>query len=654
MLGLEPVRAACLQWVEGEPFCEDFGDIYFSRGDGLAESRYVFLDNNGLPQRWTGKSRFVVGETGFGTGLNFLALCQVWKDHRPPGGRLHFVSVERFPLRLEDLKKALGRWPELAEDAETLCRRYPPLLPGPHRLRMGHGITLDLWFGDALDCIGQWDAGVDAWFLDGFDPARNPAMWSGDLFDRMARCTAPGGTFATFTVAGRVRRAAEAAGFAIEKTPGHGRKRQMLRGVLARRLELLRAPWYLPPEPKEPEQVVVIGAGIAGAACAKALRRRGVAVTVLDAAGIATGASGNPAGAVSPAPVSGQGPYGAFYRDAFVHAVRELEAADFPEGVWNPVGLLQMAGRETRRKRLLEAPSNLGLEPGWARWLDRREAGEQIGHDLPDGGLWLPRAGWLRPVPAIRAWLEGIPVVSGWALAEMKPAPGGWALTNDQGETRIADHVILAAAMGSRGTAYTRWLPLEPVRGQVSLIRGVPALDALRPVVCHEGYVIPGLPEGCLIGAGYGRGEDATDIREREDAFNLDTLERQWPQVLQGDTPMVVASRAAVRATTPDRIPLIGACPDQVWAEIAYARLHQGPKAGPWPPMAHCPGLYVATGFGSRGLTAAFLGAELLVSRLLGEPLPMTAGLVDALNPARFVYRAMKRPPSTRRRIVLP
>ncbi len=207
-----------LAWRDGTPVSTRFGDPYFSVGDGAAETRHVFLGGNGLPERL--RDGFHIAETGFGTGLNALVTAAAWTGP----GRLRFTSFEAFPLTRNDMARALAAFPAL--DAGVLLAQWPAAridLPG---------MEIEIVAGDVRDTLPLWREAADAWFLDGFSPARNPEMWGAEVMRQVARHTAPGGTFATYTAAGHVRQALSDAGFAVKRVPGHGRKRHMTRGHL--------------------------------------------------------------------------------------------------------------------------------------------------------------------------------------------------------------------------------------------------------------------------------------------------------------------------------------------------------------------------------------------------------------------------------------
>lgn len=213
------------------PRSEQFDDVYFSADDGLAETRHVFLDGNDLPDAWEDRERFVMAETGFGTGLNFLATWALFEETAAPGQCLDFISFELYPLTAEQIEEYLQPWVEhFKTKLSVLIKCYPLCLPGFHKVDLNEAVTLTLVFGDVNEELPKLQASVDAWFLDGFKPATNPEMWTDKVFREMARLSKPGTSFATFTAAGNVRRGLQAAGFSVEKVPGFGAKREMLAG----------------------------------------------------------------------------------------------------------------------------------------------------------------------------------------------------------------------------------------------------------------------------------------------------------------------------------------------------------------------------------------------------------------------------------------
>ncbi|MDB5554840.1 MAG: 5-methylaminomethyl-2-thiouridine methyltransferase [Rhizobium sp.] len=221
--------APALEWIDGDmPFSPAFGDHFYCREDGRAECGHVFLAGNGLPERWKAAGAFVIGELGFGTGLNFCETWRVWKQAAT--GSLHFNSFELHPLDRADIGKALSRWPEIDAERQALIAAWPDEPHGAVRLQMADDVTLTVVCGDAFTSLSESSETFDAWYLDGFAPSRNPDMWSEEILKSVHDHTRPGGTFATYAAAGFVRRNLIAAGFAVERRPGFAGKREMLCG----------------------------------------------------------------------------------------------------------------------------------------------------------------------------------------------------------------------------------------------------------------------------------------------------------------------------------------------------------------------------------------------------------------------------------------
>ena len=224
---------ANIEWRDGQPYASEFQDVYFSTDNGLLETDYVFLQGNHLAERWldSDMQTFNIAETGFGTGLNFLCAANTWLATSPQHATLHFISTEKYPLSLQDLSTALSLWPQLKAVSEPLLAQYESIISGSHTISLyDNRVQLSLLIGDATACFSEVTSQVDAWFLDGFAPAKNPDMWQIELFQQMARLSNKSTTFATFTSAGDVRRGLMNAGFNVSKRTGFGKKREMLVG----------------------------------------------------------------------------------------------------------------------------------------------------------------------------------------------------------------------------------------------------------------------------------------------------------------------------------------------------------------------------------------------------------------------------------------
>lgn len=586
-------RSPRLLWTdEGAPRSGRFDDVYFSREDGLAEVRAVFLAGCGLPGAWMGRTHFTVAELGFGTGLNIAALLHLWRRDRPPGARLSLFSVEGFPLTRDEAARALVAWPELAEATRALLDAWPGATPGFHRLDLpDFGATLDLAVGDVAWALSQWTGRADAWFLDGFAPSTNPAMWSGAVLDGIAARSAPGARAATFTVAGAVRRGLAERGFTVEKRPGHGRKRERLE---ARAPDTAVAPAAV-------STVAIVGAGVAGAALARAFVALGVRATVIEADRPGAGGSGFPAALVTPRLDVGDGEIAALYAQALRRAAALYAAVP---GAVVARGVLQLE-RFPRDAGRFRGVSEQDLWPAGAMAvLDAGGCADRLGEPVAGGGLWMDQAMALRPAAVLDAWLAAADRIAA-TVGRIEPADPGWTLLDERGEAILeAEAVVVAAGWGT--AALLPGLPLSPVRGQADWVEGVRAGPA-----AWGGYAIP-TGAGLLFGATHDRGETGGAPTAGASARNLATVAARLPRLaarIALATP--TRARAAVRATTPDRLPLAGAPSNEA-------------------------GLFILGGLGSRGFCVAPLLAEHVAALATGAPSPLPAGLAARVDPLRF------------------
>lgn len=590
----DAARSAALEWTEdGAPLSSHFGDVYFSREDGLAETRAVFLDGCGLPQAWAGRPHFVIGELGLGTGLNQLALLDLWRRSRAEGASLRLFSVEAYPMTAAEAARALSAWPELADMAEVFLAAWPRAwTPGFHRLDLPEfGAVLDVAIGDAAWALKQWSGSAEAWLLDGFSPALNPGMWSGTVLDGVAARSAPGARLATFTVAGAVRRGLSERGFSVEKKPGFGRKRERLEARFGGE----------PSSRPGPVRVAVVGAGIAGAAATRALRDLGLAPVVVEADSPGAGASGFPAGLVTPRLDVGDGDLAALFAQALATAgsvYGGIPGAVVSKGV---IQLEQSPRDAARFDRIADQPI---WAPGDMQRLDGRQASDLLGEPVLTGGLRMAGAMTVAPPAALAGLLEGVEVRIG-RVVEIRRSGETWALIDAGGEILAeADAVVLAAGWGLSELAPD--LPLRPVRGQADWIAATPSLSE---GVAWGGYAAP-TAEGLLFGATHDRDQVDLDVRQADSVRNRTTLAARLPRLAASLDAQGGGARVAVRATTPDRLPFCG-------------------------PLSDRPGLYVVGGLGSRGHALAPLLGRHLAALIAGIPSPLPMGVAHRLRPDR-------------------
>ncbi len=624
---MEKLQPAQLEFTRnGEPFSAAYDDMYYSAYGAAAQARFVFLGGNGLPERWQYKDRFVILETGFGLGLNFLTTWQAWRDDPQRCRRLHFVSLEKHPFSAADLIQAQKIWPEFAELAAELQKKWPPLTPGVHRLHLDAGrVILTLFFGDAITQLRAVDAAVDAFFLDGFSPAKNPALWTPYFCKGLTRLASTGTTLATWSVAGTVREALTAAQFEVKKNPGFAGKRQMLVGSFRSRRPNRH------PAPTD-RRAIVIGAGIAGSTTAHRLASAGWLVTVLEqAAEPGSGASSNLAGMLRPLPSADDNRLSRLTRAGYL-ATRAL-LAELPDARWSGCGVMHL-GREpeheAQQQRTVKA---LGLPPEVIQFVDKETASQKLNWPVDTGGWWFPNGGWVQPPSVCRAALaaypEKITVIFNATVDRLKRAKTGWQALDAAGAILAeAPYLIMASGVAATNFEQFAWLPQTSARGQVSHLPGN-ATPPLEVVVCKLGYAMPEIDGIRLVGASHLLGDADPNTREVDHRDNLARLNLILPGFAASIEPASIEGRVGFRPMSPDRLPIVGPVPKPLPAG-SNSRLHDLPRQ---------PGLWCVQGFGARGIVWSALMADLLLSQLEGEPLPLENDLVNALDPGRFLIK---------------
>ena len=612
-----PIRPAAVQWLGDTPHAPAYQDSYCMPGRGLQESRAVFIDGNALPQRFAAlkpRELFVIGETGFGTGLNLLLAARCFLDHAPPDAELELFSAELHPLQRADLERAQPRGAGLSALYATLLEAYPPPVAGHHLIRLHPRIRLVLMLGDATHCWHRCRAEVDAWFLDGFAPARNPAMWQAPLFAALADRSRPGASFSTFTAAACVRHGLAQAGFVVERVAGFAGKRHRLMG---------HRPGHAERRFVRCGHALVAGAGLAGAATARALAERGWQVSVCDPAGIAQGASGNLAGVIHSSASAHMTAQNRFYQQALIHALGRLRSMGFPasrdDGALN--GVIQQAA-DARMAIKLRQAIVAGTWP------------ECLFEDLGADRVLFHGTGYLRPARWCQALLAHPAIeLQSSALRGFRLEPQLRAMLEDHGRTheQAADALFVCMAEASRQLAELAWLPLKLIRGQVSYVQATAVSRCWSQAICHAGYLTPAVDDLHCVGATFDARRHQPELDLDDDRINLEQLREQLPdhwQALGGESIRIMDRRAAVRCQTPDFLPLAG------------------PVADPSErPHRLIPTVYLNLAHGSRGLTHTPLCADLVADQASGlSPFPDTE-LIEALAPERFILRRRRREP---------
>lgn len=690
----------------GVPYSPLYDDVYHAVAGAWAQARHVFLTGNGLPHRWQGRKRFVILETGFGLGNNFLATWAAWQRDESRCDHLVFISIEKHPLRKEDMGRVHGLATVKAGDAShiapapsdqreqqdqhdrlRLARRlidaWPTPTPGLHTLHfeeVGHAthgagalrVTLMLGLGDIADLLPKLSAQVDAFYLDGFAPAKNPQMWDEALLSRLNRLAAPGCTAATWSSARGVRDALSQAGFRVERVPGFAGKRDMVRAMYEPRFVPPALPGGIWPEPgsQKDRHAIVLGAGLAGCAAARALCLEGWRVTLIDQQdGPAQEGSGNPGGMFHSVLHAEDGIHSRAHRAAALATWRLAAPLITARRLAGQAGGLLRLDAKTSADQAHDWLLHQSLPADHVQWLDQAEAQLRSGLPVDSGGWYSHQAGWLHPAGLARLMLDEAAAARGDdgtpLLQCLWRTPIDGILRNEKGEweARYRDKLIatapslvlccanqsptlLASLPEDQAVAP---LPLSQVRGQITRVpqTGRAHLRLPHIPVAGSGYVLT-LPDGALLCGATTQHHDVDPaVRDADHRHNLNQAARLGAVASLTDhdaLPPQIEGRTAWRATTPDRLPLVGALP---WS---LARLSANPGTRRIDQVRLLPrerqergGLYVLTGLGSRGITWCALAADLLAHWMTGAPCPVELDLRDAMDPARFPVRHLTR-----------
>ena len=659
---------------DGVPYSNQFNDIYFDSELGSLQSEQIFLHGNNINNRLKHQNdRFVIIETGFGTGLNFLLTLQAYHKlqqevttNQIP--KLSFISVEKFPLTKLQLLKSLQALPQLTYFANLLLSQYPELSSHDEEIKefslkfFDDRVTLTVIINDATqglsNIISPKNGLADAWYLDGFSPAKNPEMWSKALFTQIARLSKPEASIATFTVAGFVRRQMQDVGFRTQKKAYIGNKHEMLTGILQQKSNSHKG-YQLRSTIMKPQHVSIIGGGIASACAALALTQQGIKVTLYcKDNSLAQGASSNAIGALYPLLHQQADDISLFYQQAFWRA-KEVYNQVIEQGFSFPhqwCGLLEIAYKESLNNRQNKF-NELGAWPEeLIHSVDANEASQLANICLANGGLFMPNAGWVSPQDLVKQIVNAAKttgrlriennilvrkIKQKTVLSTKNTHQKNWQLITNKGEFD-ASVVVFCGGAEIIDFDWINQLPFSSVQGQVTSMQTNENISDLSTVICHKGYLTPKHNDMHSIGATFNK--DCTRITPtpEEDQFNIDMLSTCLPELTQNigwNTNNIANSKSRLRCMTPDHMPMVGPMPDIQKHIDMYPHLSKDKNWKYNQPAPVIDNLYVMMGFGARGLCSAPLAADILAADLCGTPYPVDNNMLFNLSPNRFIIR---------------
>jgi tRNA 5-methylaminomethyl-2-thiouridine biosynthesis bifunctional protein len=641
------MKYAEIEWNNGTPRSTEYGDVYFSAADGVEETRHVFLLQNELPRRWLDEHSFVIAETGFGTGLNFFVTMMTWLESAAEDACLHFISIENHPVSPADIVRLGHHCPVLRPFVDELLLSYPPPVPGMHLIDLAGGkVRLQLIFDEVEHALEQIDCKIDAWYLDGFAPARNPQMWSERVFELIGRHTRVGGSFATYSAAGVVRRGLAEAGFVVQKVQGHGAKREMLKGfIFEQRCCLVDTPWFtLPVRSFSEKSATIIGAGLAGLTTAWSLVRRGWKITLVDRHETVAGeASGNPAGLLMPRLTQDETTDSRFYMNAFIYSVQCLDRLQSASSrqFWFKTGNI-LVDDDARLQKIIAAHQ---YPEDFIRYLAGDETAMLTGIGLERDALLFVNAGWVNVQQLCEMLRHECANQLEFVRADISKFSfdhDRW-LVNDESGRPIALSACLVVANGGMAKKFSAldWLPVNSVRGQLSLLKQSDTSRNLQCGISADRYITPATDGVHVAGASYNLDQRSLALSGQDQQDTVDRINRLRPGLFR--QPDGLAGRVAFRAVSEDRVPVVGCVPDINAFQSDYHDLQHGRQSRHYPAGRYLPGLYISGAHGSRGLASCFISGETLAAIICNEPVPLEKDILDYLNPARFIIRKLKR-----------
>ena len=568
--------------------------MYSSTNGAVQECEYVFLKGNNLEKRFKNleEINFHIGEIGFGIGLNFLTTCKAWLEHSQDHQTLEFSSFDKYLFKLKDFKKQLRLMPELEKYSNEFEKFYPQNIFGVQKISLFKGrVSLNLVIGDIVETKEYLRSlkHVNAWFLDGFSPAKNPDLWTKDIFDAINETCISDSTFSTYSSSGLVKKNLVDSGFGVEKVKGFSGKRHMLRGQsLSKKLYKF-----------DEKRVAVIGAGITGCMLAHVLSKRGIKVDLYDKSEtICSGASSHELLVTYPRLSAHDTSFGRFGIQSYLYAINFYE--NLKTKAWKKTGVLVLNHDEASKKRQ-ESLLNRRSDGLIYEYVSAKKASEISGILINHDGLYFKDAGYVIPHDMCE-FLVKMPNINVFTSSVVKN------ITKDNDKFFLTvknkkfeyDEVCICAGSETNDLISVEGFNIK--RGQVSHVKSENSITNVKVPICAKGYISPEINGIHVVGSSYSK-ITHTEIEEEEHASNLENL-----KIIYDEDVKVSSGKAGIRAVSKDHVPFVGK--------------HDG--------------LYINTCHGSKASVTSPISAEIIASSILNDSFPLEKRELDSLSPERF------------------
>ncbi|MFN8771316.1 MAG: bifunctional tRNA (5-methylaminomethyl-2-thiouridine)(34)-methyltransferase MnmD/FAD-dependent 5-carboxymethylaminomethyl-2-thiouridine(34) oxidoreductase MnmC [Neisseriaceae bacterium] len=637
---------AKIAWKNNTPFSIEFDDIYFSTISGIEETKYVFIQHNDLINRFKSTHEndiFVIAETGFGFGLNFLVTCKLWQEYANKFAKLFFISFENHPIAPEDLKKVYNNFEELSSQANELISQYYLITPSTHRFTFKHNIYLNLIIGDINTTITQQKFIADAWFLDGFTPNKNKSMWNEELIEHIRQLSSTNTTFATFTANSEVRRLLSQNGFIVKKDKGYS-KREMLFGELdpntpTQQLNKTRPyNWFIPYKNiNDIKHVIIIGGGISGAATAYSLANRGYKVTLYEShSKLAMEASGNPQGMLYGRFAGNYTPILELSLSGYRYSHRLINKLLNKNIDFENCGIIELDYNDRIKKQHQQILKE-NYPPDLCYHIDHEEIFNIAGLKVnSNSGLYFPYGLWVDPQQLVEHLISHpyINVKLNTNIIKLIQVDEyNWKIIDSNNNIDIAPNIVLCNSHAV--TQFTQFnnLYLRKIRGQISI---VPRKNQLHTILCNNGYITPNKGDSYVIGATFKIEDNETTIKLSEHIENVNNFTNIIPQITKEVNLDEINGKVSFRSSTTDYVPVVGPIAEYNKFKETYKDLAKDSNYWIDKPCPYLKGLFINVAHGAKGILTAPICGEIIADYIDNTPLSISESLKNGLHPNRF------------------